>query len=107
MKNCITEDKTAGFLDTIDSIVITEISDGFHITWDTASSYTSQEVQIAYRLGDNSDAFTLIDSVARDTGQADTPATLETGEEYTMWIRPESPDYYGIWQCFKNLITTI
>lgn len=96
--NFITEDKTAGILDVLVDIEVSASSERyFTVHWDTTESYTSQTVHVAYRLKNNTDSFSFIDSVSRDTGSASSPSGLESAE-YTIWLRTETADHYGVWQ---------
>lgn len=103
--NTITEDKTAGILDAIESIVVTESENSIQIEWDTTTTYTNQTINVVYRLKDNSDVFTSVTSVSRDAGTITTPTTLTAETDYTIWIRPEEADFYGQWQALNALTT--
>ncbi len=94
----ITSDKVAAPLHKLKSVVMVGFADHIAIQWATDVSYPQQTVEMIFRKSDNTDEFNIVTTNARDVGSMATPYTLEEGVDYTIWIRPVDPLYYGEWQ---------
>jgi len=79
-------------------------SDRLVLHWSNLIVFPGEQVQLIYRLSDNSDIFKYADVVARDEGSASTPSGLLPDTLYTLWARPESSGIHGVWQSW-NAIT--
>lgn len=101
--DCIAPKSYNPSLVPLTDVYIVGADDAFTITWNTDTPYVGERVRMWYRI-DNTIGYPNVRKEAtRDSGTISSDTGQIKGDQYVVWLRPETETEYGDWHIFMAI----